>query len=193
MEGSGCAWVKAERVNTLERKRKEEKCMCACVSQHSSSNQSPLVSLLSAASDWQFLFILCEIRPAERSNDPWLCAVIMALDKKNKKKHTQQNYNYIILLKMSFSLQCFQRCFTCKEEIPPSVSVAPTTEIISQSQQTTGCSSNTRRAQNKWCLMETSVHIYSKWLGMRRFTCSGKQIGASLHALISYSAHDRLC
>lgn len=145
LEGSGCARVKAEWVNTLERKRKEVKCVC--VSQHSSSNQSPLVSLLSAASDWQFLFILCEIRPAERRNDPWLCAVIMALDKKNKKKHTQQNYNYIILLKMSFSLQCFQRCFTCKEEIPPSVSVIPTTEMISQSQQTAGCTGNIRWAE----------------------------------------------
>lgn len=86
----------------------------------------------------------------------------MALDEKNKKKHTQQNYNYIILLKMSFPLQCFQRRFTCKEEIPPSVSVIPATEIISQSQQTAGWAANTELVFDK----DGSAYIYSQLLWM---------------------------
>lgn len=48
---------------------------------------------------------------------------------------------------MPFILLCFHRRFTCKEEIPPSVSVVPATEIISQSQQTTGCNINIKLAE----------------------------------------------
>lgn len=63
-----------------------------------------------------------------------------------------------------FFPRCFQTRFTCKEEIPPSVSVAPATEIISQSQQTTGCTINIKLAEENRPVPDKDGSAHVQWM-----------------------------